>query len=73
MRRCDTAPDIEVGIIVKSDVAVDARALMPNNIRKAGTMIWIYRIFFPLAFLFFVPGLIIKLIRRPGRKGSTYR
>ena len=31
-------------------------------------MIWIYRIFFPLVFLFFLPGLVIKLIRRPGRK-----
>ena len=31
-------------------------------------MIWLYRLFFPLAFLFFLPGLVIKLIRRPGRK-----
>ena len=31
-------------------------------------MIFFYRLFFPLAFIFFVPGLLIKLIRRPGRK-----
>lgn len=31
-------------------------------------MIVLYRIFFPLVFLFFLPGLIVKLIRRPGRK-----
>ena len=28
----------------------------------------LYNLFFPLAFLFFLPGLIIKLIRRPGAK-----
>ena len=28
----------------------------------------LYRLLFPLVFLFFLPGLIIKLIRRPGRK-----
>ncbi|MBR4665530.1 MAG: 3-deoxy-D-manno-octulosonic acid transferase [Lentisphaeria bacterium] len=33
-------------------------------------MIFIYRLFFPLAFLFFLPGLVIKLIRRPGRKSN---
>lgn len=31
-------------------------------------MILLYRIFFPLVFVFFAPGLILKLIRRPGRK-----
>ena len=31
-------------------------------------MIVLYRILFPLVFLFFLPGLIVKLIRRPGRK-----
>lgn len=31
-------------------------------------MILLYRIFFPFIFLFFLPGLIVKLIRRPGRK-----
>jgi len=31
-------------------------------------MIFLYRLFFPLVFLFFLPGLVIKLIRRPGRK-----
>ena len=31
-------------------------------------MIFLYRLFFPLAFVFFLPGLLIKLIRRPGRK-----
>lgn len=34
-------------------------------------MLLIYRLFFPLAFLFFLPGLIIKLIRRSGYK-KTY-
>lgn len=28
----------------------------------------LYNLFFPLAFLFFLPGLLIKLIRRPGTK-----
>lgn len=28
----------------------------------------LYNVFFPLAFLFFLPGLVIKLIRRPGTK-----
>lgn len=27
-----------------------------------------YNLFFPLVFLFFLPGLVVKLIRRPGRK-----
>lgn len=31
-------------------------------------MIFIYNILFPLAFIFFVPGMIIKLVRRPGYK-----
>jgi len=31
-------------------------------------MIWLYRLFFPLVFVFFLPGLVIKLIRRSGRK-----
>ena len=31
-------------------------------------MRFIYNLIFPLAFLFFVPGIIIKLIRRPGYK-----
>lgn len=34
-------------------------------------MLLIYRIFFPLIFLFFLPGLIVKLIRRGGWK-KTY-
>lgn len=34
-------------------------------------MLLIYRLFFPLVFLFFLPGLIWKLIRRPGWK-KTY-
>lgn len=34
-------------------------------------MLLIYRLLFPLVFLFFLPGLIIKLIRRPGYK-KTY-
>lgn len=33
-------------------------------------MIFLYRILFPLVFLFFLPGLVIKLIRRPGRKSN---
>ena len=33
-------------------------------------MIFLYRLLFPLAFLFFLPGLVIKLIRRPGRKSN---
>lgn len=33
-------------------------------------MIYIYRFVFPFAFLFFLPGLIIKLIRRSGRKSN---
>ena len=32
------------------------------------TMVWIYRIFLPAGFLFFVPGLLWKLWRRPGWK-----
>ena len=31
-------------------------------------MRFIYNLIFPLAFVFFVPGMIIKLIRRPGYK-----
>ncbi len=31
-------------------------------------MRFIYNLIFPLAFIFFVPGMIIKLIRRPGHK-----
>lgn len=31
-------------------------------------MLFLYRILFPVAFLFFAPGLVVKLIRRPGRK-----
>ena len=31
-------------------------------------MIFLYNLIFPLAFIFFVPGMIIKLIRRPGYK-----
>ena len=31
-------------------------------------MIFIYNLLFPLAFIFFVPGMIVKLIRRPGYK-----
>lgn len=31
-------------------------------------MIFLYKIFFPFAFLFFLPSLLWKLIRRPGRK-----
>ena len=30
----------------------------------------LYNLFFPLAFLFFLPGLLVKLIRRPGIKRS---
>ena len=33
-------------------------------------MIFLYRLLFPIVFLLFVPGLIIKLIRRPGRKSN---
>ena len=33
-------------------------------------MIWLYRLFFPLVFVCFLPGLVIKLIRRPGRKSN---
>ena len=33
-------------------------------------MIWLYRLFFPLVFAFFLPGLVVKLIRRPGRKNN---
>ena len=29
---------------------------------------WIYNLLFPLVFLFFIPGIVIKLIRRPGWK-----
>lgn len=31
-------------------------------------MLFLYRILFPAVFLFFAPGLVVKLIRRPGRK-----
>ena len=31
-------------------------------------MMFIYNLLFPLAFLFFIPGIVIKLIRRPGQK-----
>lgn len=31
-------------------------------------MMFIYNLLFPLAFIFFIPGLVIKLIRRPGQK-----
>ena len=31
-------------------------------------MIFLYRLLLPLAFCFFLPGLIVKLIRRSGRK-----
>jgi 3-deoxy-D-manno-octulosonic-acid transferase len=31
-------------------------------------MLWLYNLLFPLVFLFFIPGIIIKLIRRPGQK-----
>ena len=31
-------------------------------------MFFLYRLFFPVVFLFFIPGLLVKLIRRPGRK-----
>lgn len=34
-------------------------------------MLFVYRLFFPLVFLFFLPGLIVKLIRRGGWK-KTY-
>ncbi len=34
-------------------------------------MLFVYRLLFPAVFLFFLPGLIIKLIRRPGYK-KTY-
>lgn len=34
-------------------------------------MLTLYRILFPLVFLFFLPGLVVKLIRRPGWK-KTY-
>ncbi len=33
-------------------------------------MIFVYNLLFPLAFVFFIPGMIIKLIRRPGHKSS---
>ena len=33
-------------------------------------MLFLYNILFPLIFLLFVPGLVIKLIRRPGHKSS---
>jgi 3-deoxy-D-manno-octulosonic-acid transferase len=33
-------------------------------------MLWFYNIVFPLGFLFFIPGMIYKLIRRPGIKNS---
>ena len=33
-------------------------------------MIFIYNILFPLAFIFFIPGMVIKLFRRPGHKNS---
>jgi 3-deoxy-D-manno-octulosonic-acid transferase len=31
-------------------------------------MIFLYNIFFPLGFIFFIPAMVYKLIRRPGRK-----
>ena len=31
----------------------------------------LYNLFFPLAFLFFLPGLLVKLIRRPGIKRNA--
>ncbi|MBO5803068.1 MAG: 3-deoxy-D-manno-octulosonic acid transferase, partial [Lentisphaeria bacterium] len=34
-------------------------------------MLFFYRLLFPIAFLFFLPGLIVKLIRRSGWK-KTY-
>ena len=33
-------------------------------------MILLYKIFFPFVMLFFLPGLLWKLIRRPGRKSN---
>lgn len=33
-------------------------------------MIFLYKLLFPAAFLFFIPGLLIKLIRRPGKKSN---
>ena len=33
-------------------------------------MIFLYNILFPLAFVFFLPGMIFKLIRRPGYKST---
>ena len=36
-RTCDTAPETEVGMMVKSDVAVDMMGLMPNARRNIGT------------------------------------
>ena len=35
-------------------------------------MLFIYRLFFPFVFPFFLPGLIWKLIRRPGHKASYW-
>ena len=34
-------------------------------------MLLIYNLIFPLVFLFYLPGLIVKYIRRPGYK-KTY-
>ncbi|MHB9140009.1 MAG: hypothetical protein ACYC4Q_11460, partial [Victivallaceae bacterium] len=31
-------------------------------------MMFIYNLLFPLVFIFFIPGIVIKLIRRPGQK-----
>ena len=33
-------------------------------------MLLIYNILFPLAIVFFLPGIIYKLIKRPGRKST---
>lgn len=42
-----------------------------NQFRDRVIMLTVYRIFFPLVFLFFIPGLVWKLIRRGGWK-KTY-
>lgn len=33
-------------------------------------MLWLYNILFPIGFLLFIPGMIVKLFRRPGHKIS---
>ena len=45
---------------------------MYRNVLKGASMLFyiLYNLFFPLAFLFFLPGLLVKLIRRPGIKRS---